>query len=117
MPRERIDPLGAHRIALVRHRRRADLLFFERLFDLAQMLQEAQVVTELRRRLCEARQHADDLRVDFARIRLSRYREAAREPDFLGDELLEPVDLRFIALEETEKRRLRSRRAFDAEEG
>ena len=54
VPGQRVDALRAHRISLVRHRRRADLFLLERLLDLAQMLQQSKVVAEFRRRLREA---------------------------------------------------------------
>jgi hypothetical protein len=116
VPRQRIHPLGAHRVALVRHRGRTDLLLFERLLDLAQMLQQPHVVRELRRRLREAAERRDDMRVDLPRIRLARHWIAARESDFLRHELFEPVHFLFIAVEEIEERGLGAGRAFDAEE-
>src|SRR5439155_16209845 len=45
--------LGAHWIALVGHRGRADLFALERLEQLALVLQQAQIRGELRRRLCD----------------------------------------------------------------
>jgi hypothetical protein len=66
MPRQRVDPFRTHRVALVRHGRGADLLFLERLFDLAQVLQQAHVVGELRRRLRETGERIHHLRIDLA---------------------------------------------------
>ena len=114
--RQRVDALGAHGVALVRHGGRSDLLFFQRLLDLAQVLQQAHVVRELRRRLGEARQRRGDLRVDLARVRLPAHRIRALDADLLRDELLEAVDFRFVAFEQTEERGLRPRGALDAEE-
>ncbi len=59
-PRQRIDALGHHRIALERHRRTADLLFAERLEDLAEAgrTEDAHVGGELRERRAEAGERA-----------------------------------------------------------
>src|SRR4029079_13497907 len=84
--------------------------------ELVQVLEEAHVVAELRGRLREAAEGGDDLRVDFARVGMPRDRVAAQHNALLRDELLEAIDLRFVALEEVEERRLRAGRAFDAEE-
>ena len=54
--RQRGDALAAHRISLVRHRRRPDLLGLERLLDLAHRLKHAHVAAELHR----ARRDAGD---------------------------------------------------------
>src|SRR6185436_16537848 len=71
-PGERSDALGAHRISLVRHRRRADLLAFERLFDLAEALQHADVAAELRGTCRDSRHDTENERVELARVRLAR---------------------------------------------
>ena len=71
----------AHRIPLVRHRRRADLLRLERLFDLADRLQHAQVAAELHRARRDAGDDAEHLRVELARVRLSRDGNRRREAD------------------------------------
>ena len=65
------DALGAHRVALVRHRRRADLLALERLLDLAERLQQAHVARELRRARGDAGDDAEHLRVELARVGLA----------------------------------------------
>ena len=43
---DRAQPLAAHRVALVRHRARPDLLLAERLLDLAEVLEQPDVVAE-----------------------------------------------------------------------
>ena len=54
-PRQAAHPLGAHRIALVGHRRRADLVLVERLGELADSLQQPQVGAHLVAALGDAR--------------------------------------------------------------
>ena len=78
-PRDAGDPLRAHGVALVRHGAGADLLRFERLEQLAFMLQQAQVAGHLRRRLRDATQTVEHHAVDLARIRLARDGELRRE--------------------------------------
>ena len=46
-PRQAADPLAAHRVPLVRHRRRADLLVLERLINLLAVAEEADVGGDL----------------------------------------------------------------------
>ena len=80
-PRERADPLGAHRVPLVRHGAGADLLRLERLEQLALVLQQAEVAGHLRRRLRDAAQGVEDLAVDLARVGLAGHGErVARTP-------------------------------------
>ena len=71
VPRERADALGAHRVALVRHRGGADLRRLERLLELALVLEQAQVGGDLVRRLREAGERVDDAVVLLARVGLA----------------------------------------------
>ena len=66
------NPLGPHRIAFVRHRGRADLLFLERLFEFLAIGQEPQIGGRLVRALSDAREGRDDLRVDLVANRFGR---------------------------------------------
>src|SRR2546423_602059 len=68
--RERIDSLAPHRISFICHGRRADLLFLERLLDLAHGLQDAQIARELGGAGGDAGNSAQDLRVELARVSL-----------------------------------------------
>ena len=114
--RERVHPLALHRVALVRHRGRADLLLPERLLDLLEVLEEPDVVRELGRRRREARERREDERVLLARVRLARDQEAVREAGLLGDEPVEALGLVRVAVEEGDEGGLRAGRALAAEE-
>ena len=71
-PGQRADALGAHRVALVGHRRGADLLGLERLLQLALVGQQPQVRAEPVGALADARQRGEHLGVDLARVGLAR---------------------------------------------
>jgi hypothetical protein len=114
--RQRRDPLGAHGIALVGHRARADLLGFERLQDLALVLQQPQIGGELRRRRGDARQHREHLRVELACVGLPRDGEHAIEAKLLRDATVELAHLGVVAAEQLEEARLRPGRPFHAPE-
>ena len=104
---ECVDALRAHRVALVRHRRRPDLLRLERLLDLAERLQDAHVRRELRRARCDAAHHPQHLRVELARVRLPGDRKRARELHLRRHTAVQLAHLLVITIEQREERRLR----------
>ena len=116
-PRQRRDALGPHRIALVRHRRRPDLLRLERLFHLAERLEHAKVAAELRRAGGDAGDDAENLRVELPRVGLTGDGNRRPKSDLLGDHSLELADLLVVAAEDLEEARLRARRSLDATTG
>ena len=73
-PRERVDALGHHGIALERHRARADLLGAEGLGDLAETRarEDAHVERELRKRRAQTRERREQQIIQLARIGLRR---------------------------------------------
>ena len=94
------NPLGPHRVSLVGHRRGADLLGLERLFELAFVRQQPQIGAEAMGTLGEPRQGADDLGIDLARIGLARDRVGPLEAERGGDHAIEGLDLGIVAVEE-----------------
>jgi len=108
------DALGPHRVALVRHRRRADLRFLERLFHLLEIRQQADVVAELVRRLRDRGQGVDHQRVDLPRIGLAGHGADLLEAERGRHFLVELLDLSVPAAEESQVRGLRAGRALDA---
>ena len=70
VPRERAHALGPHRVPLVRHRGRPDLRALERLLDLLEVREQAQVRRDLVRGRTEARERREHVDVDLARVRL-----------------------------------------------
>ena len=112
--RQAAHPLGADRVALVGHRRRAHLRVAERLGQLAHALEQAQVGAELVHALADAGERREHLRVLLAWIGLTGDRPAAIEAERARDAMVELLDAPVIAVEEGEEARLRSGRALDA---
>jgi hypothetical protein len=115
-PRQAADALGAHRVPLVCHRARADLLRLERLEQFALVLQQAEVVAQLAGRLRNAAQRVDDEGVHLARVRLARHGVGAREAQLARHLPVELAHLLVVPPEELEERRLRARGALAAVE-
>ena len=116
MPRQRADSLGTHGVALVRHRRRADLRALERLLDLLQVRHQAQVRRDLVRGGAKAREGCERVDVDLARVCLRRDGVRILEAGELRDKLVELLDLVVVAVKEREEARLRTSGALDAAE-
>jgi len=114
---ERAHPLAPHRVALVGHRRRADLLRAEGLGQLAEVAEQADVVAHLVAALGDAGQRAEDLRVELPRIGLAADGHDAAEAHRRRDQFLQLADLGVAAVEELEKAVLGARGALDAAEG
>ena len=114
--RQRVDALAAHRILLVGHRRAADLLGLARLFDLALVGQEAQVVGELTRRLRDRRQHLVDAPIDLAGVGLAAHRDRLLKAHALSDQPIDLGDLAMVAPGQQQEGRLGARCALDAPE-
>ena len=113
---ERADALGAHGVSLIGHRGRADLVLFKRLFDLAVVLEQANVVRHAVGALRDGREHIQNTAVGLSRIGLAADGEALFKAELRGDAAVHLVDLVTVALEEVDKARLRARRAAAAEE-
>ncbi|OPZ68321.1 MAG: hypothetical protein BWY81_00891 [Firmicutes bacterium ADurb.Bin467] len=116
VPGERADALGAHRVSLVGHRGRADLAGLERLLDLAERLQEPQILRELVRALGDAGERREHAAVELAGVGLAGDVEALLEPELCGDPLFELVDLLPVAVEQLQKALLRAGRAAISEQ-
>ena len=93
MPRERAHALGAHGIALVRHRGRPDLRRLERLLDLLQVCEETEVRRELVRGRTEGGERREDVDVDLARVGLRGDRVGVGEAREGGQSAVEFFDL------------------------
>ena len=80
------DTLRTHRVALVCHCGRTDLVLFKRLFDFLEVLQQTDVVAEFVSALCDAAERMfSTLGIYLSGISLSGYRIASFESHFLGD--------------------------------
>ncbi len=80
------------------------------------MLEQAQVVAELGDAGRDARERGEERVVGLARVRLAGHRVQPLETHLLRDEPVQLVDLRGIAVEQHEERRLRAGRAARATE-
>ena len=94
------DALGPHRISFVSHRRTADLVGFERLFDLFARRQESQVRRHFVRRLSNSGEQIDNLRINFAAVGLACNGIAVFKTEFLSDEAFELADLGMVAVKQ-----------------
>lgn len=94
MARKGADALRPHRVPLVRHRGRANLVLLERLLDLLQVREQADVGRDLVRGRAERGERAEDVDVDLARVGLSGDGVRVLETRELGDEVVELFDLR-----------------------
>ena len=112
--RQAAHALGAHRVALVGHRRRADLVLVERLRELAHPLQEAQVGAHLVAALGDAGEGGEHLAVELAGVGLAGDRHRAGEPEPGGDPGVELADLGMVAGEQGEEARLRAGGPLDS---
>ena len=111
---QRAYALAAHRVALVRHRRRADLVLFKRLLDLLHVLQNADIVGEAVGALGDLRENAQHVIVEFARIRLPRHAVHGGITELGNDALFQLFDLFAVAVKQVQKACLRSRRPLHA---
>ena len=113
--RQAAHALGAHRVALVGHRRRADLVLVERLGELAHALQQAQVGAHLVAALGDAGRASRAAGCRACGCRSGR-RPAidAGEAEPGGDPAVELAHLRVVAGEQREEARLRAGRPLDA---
>ena len=113
--RQCTDTLRAHRIALVRHSGRADLVLLERLLYFLQVLQQTQVGCELGSGFCDTGQRCKGLRVDLAGVGLTGDRNHACKAEIVGNALLQLLNLALVAVKQLHEGRLRAGRALAAE--
>ena len=113
--RQCTDTLGTHRVALVRHSRRTDLVLLKRLLDFLQVLQQTQVGCKLGSGLGNASQRSQRLRVNLAGVGLAGDRNHACKAEIVGNALLEFLNLALIAVKQLHEGRLRAGRALAAE--
>jgi hypothetical protein len=114
--RQGTDALGPHRVALVGHRARANLLLLEGLHHLALVLQQAEIGAELRGRLPDTSQHVQHAAVDLAGIGLPAHGDGHGEPEGLGQPPVQLAHLVMVAAEQLEISRLGAGRALTAAE-
>ncbi len=100
------DPLTAHRVALVGHRRGADLLLLERLLDFLAMGQQPEIGGRLVSTLRNARQDRRYLGIDLPRVGLAGDGVALVEADLAADQLFQSPDFGMVALEQVQETRL-----------
>ena len=113
---ERAHAFAAHRVALVRHRRGADLRLFEGLLHLLHVLEKADVVGEFVGALRDLGEHAEDVVVELAGVRLPRDAVHLVIAHLFNDAPFKFLDLLFVAVEKFQKACLGARRALDAAE-
>ena len=116
IPCKRGNPLGAHRVALIRHRRGADLMLFKGFFHLLKGLENPQVVCEFIGALRKSGKYGKEVSVRFAGIGLAGNRHTAREAHFLCNQCLQLFHLFLVALKEFHKAGLRAGRTLGAEQ-
>lgn len=93
MPRQRAYPLTPHRIPLVRHRARPDLVLLKRLLDLLQIREQAQVSRDLGRCRAKRRKGLENVNVDLAGVGLGCHRVSEGEIEELGYAFVKRDDL------------------------
>ena len=113
---EGADPLAAHGVALVGHGGRTDLAVLKGLFQLAVMLQEADVLGHAVTALGNGTQGIQDTGIGLAGVGLATDREAGGKTEFFGQHFVHPVDLPAVAVEQIQKTRLGPGGAAAAEE-
>ena len=104
--RQCADTLGAHRVALVRHSGRADLVLLERLLYFLQVLQQTQVGCELGSGFCDTGERCERLRVDLAGVGLAGDRNHACKAEIIGNALLQLLNLALVAVKQLHEGRL-----------
>ncbi len=114
--RERIGSLGPHRVSLVSHCAGADLALLERLLDLLEHLENAQVETDLMDAGGQPAERREDHGVDLARVGLPGHHEPLRETEGGRDQVVEPLHLCLVPLEQLEERVLGASGTLGAEE-
>ena len=98
------------------HRGRTDLILAERLLQFAEALKQAHIVGKLVGALRDAGEDVLDAHILLARISLTGDREHRRKTETFGDAAFQFEDLIRVAAEQAQERRLRTGRAFIAEE-
>ena len=101
--RQCADTLGTHRVALVRHSGRADLVLLERLLYFLQVLQQTQVGCELGSGFCDTGERCERLRVDLAGVGLTGDRNHACKAEIIGNALLQLLNLALVAVKQLQK--------------
>ena len=114
--RERAETLRTHRVALVRHGRRADLVLLEGLLNLLEVGKETDVGGHLVHRGAERREGGEDIGVNLTRVGLATDGVGVREAKELSDALVESLDLGVVAVEEGKERGLGTGGALDTAE-
>ena len=113
---ESTDTLATHGVALVRHRGRADLILFKRLFDFLHVLQNTDIVGEFISALCDLREYAQNIIIHLTGIGLTGNTVHLVVSHFGDDTILQFLHLFFVAVEKLHEARLRARRALDPAE-
>ena len=93
VPRQRADTFTSHRVPLVRHGTRSDLVLLEGLLDLLEVREQSDVGRDLVRGGSEGREGTENVNVDLARVGLARDRVGVLEAREFRNELVEFLDL------------------------
>ena len=113
---ERTNAFAAHRVALVGHGARADLVLLERFLDLLEMAEQTDIVAHLRGRLGDAGEDRQDEVVELARVGLAAHRHGTGEAHHLRHPGIERLDLGMVAVKQLQEARLRPGGPLDAAE-
>ena len=114
--RQRADTLVAHRIALVSHSGRADLVLFKRLFNLLEGLEYSYIVGKFHSRLSYAREYRANVVIHLARVGLARNGYYCVKAHLLSYQLFKLLYLIGIALKKLHEGSLSTGSALRAEQ-
>ena len=111
---QRADTLRAHRIALVGHRRGADLCLLKRLLHLLEVLKKTNVRCHLHCRSRDTAERVQHKGIHLARVGLPGYRIAGSKAHLLCNHGIQTIHLLEIAVKQLQEGSLRSRGALAA---
>ncbi len=100
------DPLTAHRVSFICHRRRTDLIFLKGFLHLFQVLQKPDIVAHLMGGSRDARKHIADSRIHFPGISLPGHRIALFKAHLLCDHRIDHIDNLLVSVKQFHKRSL-----------
>ena len=113
---KRADTFRTHRIALVGHRARSDLIFAERLLDFLEVGEQTDVTGHFVTALRDPGEYREYKEIHLARVGLSAQGDRRAEAHFLGNEFIQLPDFVMVAVEEFHETGLGAGGAFDPAE-
>lgn len=116
MSRQRTNTFTSHRVPLVSHRTRTNLILLERFLDFFQVRKETNIGSDFVSGSSEGRQGTENVNVNFARVGLSSYGVGSLESGKFRNEFIEFLDLVVILFEEGEEGSLSTSSTLDTSE-